>query len=104
MQWAAIASLLWAIFGDRIKKLLDNLFKKTAKELPPADSFGSESDAAVALIDKALEKVKRRPLQKIALLFMRRNAVREGKLVQQLDEESKGELKAIESVAKSADE
>lgn len=101
-MWVSIFTILWAIFGDRIREWFLSLFSKVAKELPAPESYGSEAEATLALLDRALEKVKRRPLKRLMLLFMRRNVVRDGKLVESLPPEAQDELKALQSVAKKS--
>lgn len=103
-MWASIFTIFWGIFGDKIMAWLKSLFDKAAKELPAPETFGSQENASLALIEKALEKVGRRPFKRLALLFMKRNAVKNGKLVEKLDPEAEQELKALGSVGKKLEE
>lgn len=96
MAWLSILGFLWTIFGDKIKELFHRLFSEAAAELPEPHTFGSEAEATLALIDKVREKVKG-PFQRLVINFMRRHAVREGKLVKHLEPEVMAQLSATVS-------
>jgi len=71
---AAILELLGPLLQSWLKDCTEERLANAAAELPPADTYGSEGEAAAALFDKAIADLPR-------LAFVRRAALRKAKAV-----------------------
>lgn len=78
MGWAAIITALIELLGpllaDWLKKCTEERFAQAAAELPDADTFANEGEAAAALFDRTIADLPR-------LAFVRRAALRRAKAV-----------------------
>jgi len=73
MNWAAIIAALMEVFGpilqDWLKDCTAERLNRAAAELPPAETFGSDAAATVAMFDEAIASLPR-------LAFVRRTGLR----------------------------
>lgn len=81
----AIATLLISIFGPALAKWMETCLaerlKKAAKEVGPVSNFGSEGEAALAIIDQAIEDLPRwAKKRREAFEEMKKAAVVDGEL------------------------
>jgi len=78
MVWTSLIAVLLELFGpllaDWLKGCTEERLANAAAELPPADTYGSEGEAATALFDRAIADLPR-------LAFVRRAALRRAKAV-----------------------
>jgi len=78
MVWTSLIAVLLELFGpllaDWLKGCTEERLANAAAELPPADTYGSEGEAAAALFDRAISDLPR-------LAFVRRAALRKAKAV-----------------------
>ena len=78
MGWASLIAVLLELFGpllaDWLKGCTEERLANAAAALPPADTYGSEGEAAAALFDRAIADLPR-------LAFVRRAALRKAKQV-----------------------
>lgn len=70
----AILELLGPLLQDWLKKCTEERLNQAAAELPDADTFANEGEAAAALFDRAIADLPR-------LAFVRRAALRRAKAV-----------------------
>lgn len=75
-----LIALLLELAGPLLSKLMENCTKKqlkaAAKQLPAADTFASEGEAAAALIDQAIANLpKRQKRRREALAKLKQKAV-----------------------------
>lgn len=78
--WAALIQMILTLVGPLLSGLLENCTKKTlkaaTKDLPAADTFGSEGEAAAAMIDAAIAKLPKLAfVRRKALLALKRKAI-----------------------------
>lgn len=78
MGWAAIITALIELFGpllaNWLKECTEERLSNAAAELPDADSYASEGEAAAALFDRAISDLPR-------LAHVRRAALRRAKAI-----------------------
>jgi hypothetical protein len=77
VNWVAIVAIFEAVLGALMENCAKTRLERAAKRLPPAEKYGSEGEAASALIDEAISMTWR-PMVRLGLRRMK-SAVIEGK-------------------------